>query len=190
MASKEEKVEEYFKAELDKLGIKHYGKTQASEVSPSIGKVLAEAPSKSGGSGINYPDIMLMLNSDKLNRHIPVMIEAKGGKNKLESLDTKTGKIKQVTTYESDSKPGAKNPHKKGDLNYNAIKDFAVNGAYHYAKVILESEDCDFDEVIFIGINGTTLDKDTNEISDPEQKAYYLSRNNKMQPKHMADCKK
>ena len=175
MASKEEKVEEYFKAELDKLGIKHYGKTQASEVSPSIGKVLAEAPSKSGGSGINYPDIMLMLNYDKLNRHIPVMIEAKGGKNKLESLDTKTGKIKQVTTYESDSKPGTKNPHKKGDLNYNAI------------KVILESEDCDFDEVIFIGINGTTLDKDTNEISDPEQKAYYLSRNNKMQPKHIEE---
>lgn len=38
MASKEEKVEEYFKAELDKLGIKHYGKTQASEVSPSISR--------------------------------------------------------------------------------------------------------------------------------------------------------
>lgn len=190
MASKEEKVEEYFKAELDKLGIKHYGKTQASEVSPNIGKVLAEAPSKSGGSGINYPDIMLMLNSDKLNRHIPVMIEAKGGKNKLESLDTKTGQIKQVTTYDSDSKPGAKNTHKKGDLNYNAIKDFAVNGAYHYAKVILESEDCDFDEVIFIGINGTTLDKGTNEISDPEQKAYYLSRNNKMQPKHIEELDK
>ncbi|MSE06825.1 restriction endonuclease subunit M, partial [Lactobacillus salivarius] len=81
----------------------------------------------------------LLLKSRKLNRYIPVMIEAKGGKNKLEKLD-KEGNIEQVKLWDSDSKEGAKNPHKKGDPNFNSIEKYAVNGAYHYAKIILEDE--------------------------------------------------
>ena len=141
----EEKVEEHYKDCLKELGITYYGKTQASQLNESIANALKEAPSKSGGSGNNYPDIMLMLKSRKLNRYIPVMIEAKGGKNKLEKLD-KEGNIEQVKLWDSDSKEGAKNPHKKGDPNFNSIEKYAVNGAYHYAKIILVDEQLRFEE--------------------------------------------
>lgn len=184
----EEKVEEYYKKVLDDLGITYYGKTQANLMNKSISDALTSAPSKSGGAGSNYPDIMLMLNSKKLNRHLPVIIEAKGSKNKLEKMD-KDGNIVQIIPWASDSKEGAKNPHKKGDPNPSAIVQFAVNGAYHYAKHILESEFSSYDEIIFIGINGTELDED-NKVKNPEQKAYYLSKLNKFQPKHIADLDK
>lgn len=55
MASIEEKVEEHFKSLLDDYGIRHFGKTE--EINGSITKALREADSKSGGSGVNYPDI-------------------------------------------------------------------------------------------------------------------------------------
>ena len=180
----EEKVEDFYKRTLDNLGITHYGKTQAHLMNKSIEDALAQAPSKSGGQGNNYPDLMLMLNSTNLNRQIPVVIEAKGSKNKLEKL--KDDEIVQTVPWGSDSKPGAKNPHKKGDPNSTAIVQFAVNGAYHYALSILESDLALFKEIIFIGVNGTELDANNN-LANPEQKAYYLSRENKMQPKHIKE---
>lgn len=175
--SVEEKVEEYYKSYLDKLGIRHFGKTEV--INQDIYEALRTAKSKSGGSGINYPDIQLLLQ-DRYTRRLPVMIEAKGGKNKLEKLD-KEGEIIQVTTYPSDSREGAKNPHKKGDPNYSTIKNYAVNGALHYGKAILEYSN--FDEVLIIGINGTTLKN--GSISDPERKAYYISKKNNYVPKHV-----
>lgn len=97
----EEKVEEYYKKEFDNYGIRHFGKTES--INDDITSALKEADSKSGGAGINYPDIQLLLD-DGHARRIPVMIEAKGGKNKLEKLN-KEGNIIQTTTYASDSKP-------------------------------------------------------------------------------------
>lgn len=182
----EEKVEDYFKNKLRELSIVSYGKTQADKLDESINEALKTTPSKSGGTGNNYPDIMLMLNDDKLNRHIPVMIEAKGGKNKLEKLAA-DGTITQTVLWASDSKAESKHPHKKGDPNNSAIVNYAVNGAYHYAKAIINNSD--YDEVIFIGINATKLD-DKNIPIDPEQKAYYLSETNKMQPKHIKELDK
>lgn len=177
--SVEEKVEEYYKRSLDELGVRHFGKTE--NINSDISNALGEAQSKSGGKGNNYPDIQLLLQ-DKYSRRLPVMIEAKGGKNKLEKI-TKDGEIIQVTTYPSDSREGAKNPHRKGDPNYSTIKNFAVNGALHYGKAILENSN--FDEVLIIGINGTTLKEGT--VSDPETKAYYVSKKNNYVPKHVAE---
>lgn len=96
----EEKVEEHFKTLLDNLGIWHFGKTE--EINGSITKALKEADSKSGGSGVNYPDIQLLLQN-KTRRDIPVMIEAKGLKGKLEKL-TSDGDIDLVS--------GGKNPNR------------------------------------------------------------------------------
>ncbi len=93
MASAEEKVEEFYKAQLDELNIRHYGKTE--EINSSITKALKEADSKSGGSGNNYPDIQLLLQNST-RRDIPVMIEAKGTKNKLEKL-SKDGDIELIS---------------------------------------------------------------------------------------------
>ena len=86
MPSIEEKVEEHFKSVLDDYGIRHFGKTE--EINSSLAKALKEAESKSGGLGMNYPDIKLLLQN-KTRRDIPVMIEAKGSKGKMEKLTPK-----------------------------------------------------------------------------------------------------
>lgn len=78
---------------MDNLEIRHFGKTE--EINGSITKALKEADFKSGGSGVNYPDIQLLLQN-KTRRDIPVMIEAKGLKDKLEKL-TSDGDIELVS---------------------------------------------------------------------------------------------
>lgn len=181
MASIEEKVEDYLKKILDKLGIRYFGKTE--KINEAIAIALKNTNSKSGNSGNNYPDIKLLL-SGKYNRHIPVMIEVKGSKNKLEKLD-KEGNIVGITAYKSDTK--SKNcdiKHKKGAPNFSAIKDYAVNGALHYGKAILDGEA--YNEVIIIGVNGTTLDENGKPI-DFESKAYYVSTKNNCVPKHIKE---
>lgn len=162
MASIEEKVEEYFKALLDDLHIRHYGKTE--EINSSISKALRDADSKSGGSGANYPDIQLLLQN-KTRRDIPVMIEAKGAKGKLEKL-TADGEIELVSN--------GKNPNR-------AVQQFAVNGALHYGLAILDEGT--YSEVIIIGINGTTLEE--GRVKNPEVKAYYVSKKNDEVPKEL-----
>lgn len=178
--SVEEKVEEYYKRYLDRLGIRHFGKNE--KINEDINRALQLSKSKSGGSGMNYPDIQLLLDNNH-SRWIPVMIEAKGGRKKLEKLD-KEGNITQVTPFLTDSKPNARNPHKKGDPNYSAITTYATNGAMHYGQAILNNSN--YNEVIIIGVNGTVLN-DKGVISDPEQKAYYLSVKNNGVPKHIKE---
>ena len=81
MPSIEEKVEDHFKSVLDSYDIRHFGKSE--EINSSITKAFREAESKSGGPGMNYPDIQLLLEN-KTRRDVPVMIEAKGSKGKME----------------------------------------------------------------------------------------------------------
>lgn len=178
MASIEEKVEEQYKRMLKDLKVRYYGKTEG--INPNITNALKNADSKSGGSGNNYPDIKLLLNNST-GRYIPVMIEAKGSKNKLEKL-AKDGSIVGVTYYESDGKPNKDGipTHHKGDCNYNAVRNFAVNGAVHYGEAILNEGT--YNEVIVIGINGTTLDV-KGTVLDAECKVYYISEKNSRVPK-------
>lgn len=178
MTSIEEKVEEQYKSLLNSLGIRHFGKTEV--INPNITNALKNADSKSGGSGNNYPDIQLFVEN-ATRRGIPVMIEAKGSKGKLEKL-AKDGSIVGIAYYESDGKPNKDGvpTHLKGEPNYSAIKDFAVNGAVHYGNAILDEGT--YSEVIVIGINGTTLNSD-GSVADAECKAYYLSTKNNRIPK-------
>lgn len=178
MASIEEKVEEQYKSLLDNLGIRHFGKTES--INPNITNALKNADSKSGGSGNNYPDIQLFIEN-ATRRGIPVMIEAKGSKGKLEKL-AKDGSIVGVTYYDSDGKPNKDGvpTHFKGEPNYSAIKNYAVNGAVHYGNAILDEGT--YSEVIVIGINGITLNSD-GSVADAECKAYYLSTKNSRIPK-------
>ena len=169
MASIEEKVEDHFKSLLDNLGIRRYGKNE--KINDAIASALESAKSKSGGDGKNYPDIQLLLQN-KNRRDVPVMIEVKGSKDRLEKLD-KEGRI--VTTYVTDAKK-----HKKGDLNYPIIQRYAVNGALHYGMAILDARA--YDEVVVIGANGTALD-DGGDVQDPEFAAWYVSRKNDCVPK-------
>ena len=180
MPSIEEKVEEYYKSKLDFLGVRHYGKTE--RINQAIYNALQSADSKSGGNGANYPDIQLLIHNNH-QRYIPVMIEAKGLKNKLVKFD-KNQEIIGVTYYEQDSKPSRDGTtlHHKGDANYTAVKQYAVNGAVHYGEAILNEGT--YKEVIVIGINGTTLD-DFGKPSDPECLAYYISEKNRRIPKQI-----
>ena len=163
--SVEEKVEEYFKAQLDRLKIRHYGKTES--INRTIDDALKKADSKAGTSGNNYPDIKILLQN-KTRRDIPVMVEAKGKKGKLEKL-TKDGEIELIS--------GGKNPN-------SAVMNYAVNGALHYGNAILAEGT--YKEVVIVGINGTTVNAD-GIISDPEIKAYFLSQKNNWVPKLIED---
>ena len=162
MASIEEKVEEHYKKVLDDLHIRHYGKNEA--INDSISKALKETDSKSGGAGSNFPDIQLLLQN-KTRRDIPVMIEAKGTKGRLEKL-TSDGSIELVSN--------GKNPHR-------AVQEFAVNGALHYGKAVLSEGT--YNEVIIVGINGTTMVD--GAVADPEIKAYYVAKKNDSVPKEI-----
>lgn len=164
MASIEEKIEELYKRKLDDIGLRHFSKTE--KINDSIDNALKEANSKSGGGGNNYPDIRCLLDN-KHGRTIPVMIEAKGTKNKLEKL-SKDGSIVGITY------------NKEGKANTSAIQQYAVNGALHYGIAILDHST--YEEVIIIGINGSTLD-DAGIPADPEYKAYYVSKKNSKMPK-------
>lgn len=164
MASAEEKVEEYYKAQLDELNIRHYGKTE--EINSSISKALKEADSKSGGSGNNYPDIQLLLQNST-RRDIPVMIEAKGTKNKLEKL----------------SKDGVIELKSEGGGPHRAVQQYAVNGALHYGLAVLDEGT--YSEVIIIGINGWELVD--GRIINPELKAYYVAQKNGKVPKEITN---
>lgn len=164
MASIEEKVEDYYKGILDSHEIKHYGKTE--KINDSITEAMKKSDSKSGGTGSNFPDIQVMLENST-RRNIPVMIEAKGSKNKLEKL-TPSGDIEIISN--------GKNPNA-------AIQQYAVNGALHYGLAILNESS--YNEVIIIGVNGTTIVN--GKVSDPEVKAYYVSKKNDKVPKEIAE---
>ena len=162
MTSIEEKVEDYYKALLDELGIRRFNKTE--RINSSITKALEQAESKSGGSGMNYPDIQLFLE-DSTRRAIPVMIEVKGAKNKLEKL-TSDGDIELISD--------GKDPKR-------AVQQFAVNGALHYGQAILREGT--YGEVIIIGVNGQMVENGV--VKDPEIKAYYVSKKNNEIPKEI-----
>ncbi len=178
-SSIEEKVEEIFKKQLDRFKVKHFTKTES--INPSIDEALRNSVSKSGGSGNNYPDIKVLIETSKMRR-IPVMIEAKGIKGKLVKL-TKSNDIELVTKWSSDSKEGAKNPHKAGDDNYSTIQSYAVNGAIHYANAILDGKG--YSEVIAVGVNGYKKSGDV----EVEIEAYYVSEKNNRVPKRIPKVK-
>ena len=161
----EEKVEDIFKNQLNEFNIKYYTKTES--INEAIDFALKNSVSKSGGSGNNYPDIKLLIESSNMRR-IPVMIEAKGTFGKLVKM-TADGDI-ELVTY-----------NKNGDANYSSIQGYAVNGAVHYVNAILDGE-C-YNEGIAIGINGY----EKNDDIYTELEAYYVSEKNNRVPKKIGN---
>lgn len=151
--SKEELVEDIVKERLKQNNIKILRKTDS--INKEIDEALKKAESKSGGKGGNLPDIKLYLDNNK-GRRIPVMIEIKGTKGKLEKLE-KDNTISQKPTARS---------------------QFATNGAIHYAKAILDNVP-EINEVIAVGINGY------GEVKKLEIKGYYVARTNGAVPKEI-----
>lgn len=160
----EEQVEDIAKKQLSK--VKYYTKTEV--INFEIEKALKIAPSKSGGSGKNFPDIKLFIETKDI-KHIPVMIEVKGKKGDFIKLNS-NGEIENKT--------------KDGSPHFNNINKYAVNGAVHYANAIIEHTDS-YKDVIAIGINGYYQ---SNEIV-LEIGVYYVSNSNYCIPKKVADYK-
>jgi type I restriction enzyme M protein len=160
MASIEAQVTDRCKEKLKELDVRYYVGTE--DINPEIAAALKTANSKSGGSGGNFPDLQCLLD-DERGRCVPVMIELKGSKGKLEKLD-KDGSISN---------------------EQRAIQGFAVNGAVHYGMALLTHID-DLQEVIIIGINGSEIDS-TGGVKDFTCKAYYISKKNGNVPKHISE---
>ena len=105
-------------------------------LNPIIDKALADYKTKSGGNGINRPDAKALLTTSDL-RHIPILIEYKGYKDKLVKLDV-NGQVDNKTA--------------KNEPNYKNISSYAVNGAVHYAHALLHYTD--YKDIISIGVTG------------------------------------
>lgn len=157
----EEKVEEIAKSQLDALKLKHFIKTES--INFEIDEALRKFPSKKGGSGNNFPDIKLFLES-KTGRKLPVMIEVKGTKGDFIKLD---------------DKGGIENTKLDGSPDYSNIQKYAVNGAVHYANAILNLTES-YKEVIAIGVNGYY---DATDNINMEYGVYYVSKDNLLIPK-------
>lgn len=139
---------------------KEYGLTyylEQQSLNSEIDEALNSALSKSGGAGGNRPDAKLLLQTKELS-YWPVIVEYKGYKDKLEKL-TKDGDLA--------------NDGKNGLPNYNNISGYAINGAVHYSKAILQYTS--FTDVIAIGVTGW-LD-DYNQLQT-QIVAYYVSKAN------------
>lgn len=159
----EELVEDCAKKQLS--GVKYYTKTET--INNEIEKALKDAPSKSGGTGANIPDIKLFIQTKSM-RHIPVMIEIKGKKGAF---------IKLNADDEIDNKK------KDGSENFANINKYAVNGAIHYANAIINYSSS-YKEAIAIGMNGY-YDEGNSLIS--EIGVYYVSLDNFCIPKKVGN---
>lgn len=158
----EEKVEDWAKQQFAPGS--YFTKTQS--INHEIDEALHNAPSKTGGSGNNYPDIKFLLQSPQGN-YIPVMIEVKGTKGAL---------IKRNDAGIPD------NINKSGEPNYTNIAKYAANGAIHYANAILRLAPS-YKEVIAIGVNG--YEERTGDIQH-ELSVWYISKENLFIPKEVA----
>lgn len=120
-----------------------------------IDESLKNSPSKSGGTGGGRPDYTIIVSDG--DKTIPVLIEYKGSKGKLEKID-KQGLI----ILRGDD----------GNFDYKlAIPQYAVNGASYYAMNVVK--DTSYQEAIAVGVNGS---KDSSGAIQYQIHAYVLNK--------------
>ena len=146
-------------AELANGWLKSYDldyKLEQESLNREIDNALSEYFSKSGGTGGNRPDVKILIEFNF--KKYPVLIEYKGYKNKLVKLDS-NGEVE--------------NKNSKNEPHYSNIKNFAVNGAVHYANAILHYTN--YTEIFAIGMTGY---KDEIGNLKYEIAVYYVSKKN------------
>ncbi|PUD13012.1 restriction endonuclease subunit M [Helicobacter pylori] len=148
-------IADKFNNELRSYNLEY--KLEQESLNKEIDEALKNYASKSGGLGGNRPDVKLLLNTQDPNRRIPVLIEYKGLKDKLIKLD----KNKLVENFKNHE------PH------YKNIKEYALNGALHYANAILHHTS--YIECIAIGITGY---KDNKGDICSQIAVYYVNKSN------------
>ena len=120
---------------LKEYGLKFF--LENEDTGTAIDGALQEYVSKSGGKGGNRPDAKIISENPDDMKHYPVLIEYKGYKDKLVKLDGQ-GQIE--------------NQNAQKEPNYKNIKNYAVNGAVHYANALLHYTT--YDEVFAVGMAG------------------------------------
>ncbi|EMH42939.1 N-6 DNA methylase [Helicobacter pylori] len=148
-------IADKFNNELRKYQLDY--KLEQESLNTEIDEALKNYASKSGGLGGNRPDVKLLLNTQYPNRRIPVLIEYKGLKDKLVKLD----KNKLVENF------------KNHESHYKNIREYALNGALHYANAILQHTI--YTECIAIGITGY---KDNKGGIRSQIAVYYVNKSN------------
>lgn len=141
--------------------LKEYGldyRIEQASLNDEIDNALEEYASKSGGSGGNRPDAKLLLHDSNMVDW-PILIEYKGYRDKLIKLDA-GGQIDNRNL-------------KKNEPNYKVIKDYAVNGAIHYANALLHYTG--YTDIISIGMTGW---KDKEGNLNHKIGVYYVSKDN------------
>ncbi|RVZ90005.1 VRR-NUC domain-containing protein [Helicobacter pylori] len=148
-------IADKFNNELRSYNLEY--KLEQESLNKEIDEALKNYASKNGGLGGNRPDVKLLLNSQDPNRRVPILIEYKGLKDKLIKLD----KNKLVENFKNHE------PH------YKNIREYALNGALHYANAILHHTS--YTECIAIGITGYKDDKGgiCSQIA-----VYYVNKSN------------
>lgn len=132
-------------------------KLEQESLNQEIDNALLEYASKGGGKGGNRPDAKLLLQDSSLNFY-PILIEYKGYEDKLEKLDT-DGNIENRTA--------------KNEPNFKNIKEYAVNGAVHYANALLHHTS--YTDIIAVGVTGY---KDSKDKLQTKIGVYYVSKSN------------
>lgn len=132
-------------------------KLEQESLNQEIDNALLEYASKGGGKGGNRPDTKLLLQDSSLNFY-PILIEYKGYADKLEKLDI-DGNIENKTA--------------KNEPNFKNIKEYAVNGAIHYANALLHHTS--YTDIIAIGVAGS---KDNKGKLQTKIGVYYVSKSN------------
>ena len=147
-------------ADLANGWLKSYGldyKLEQESLNYQIDNALKAYESKGGGKGGNRPDVKLILK-DKNENYFPILIEYKGLKGKLEKLDS-NGEVQNRTA--------------KNEPHYKNIKEYAVNGAVHYANAILHHTS--YTDIIAIGMTGY---RDSSNNIQSQIGVYYVSKKN------------
>ena len=132
-------------------------KLEQESLNQEIDNALNDYFSKSGGKGGNRPDAKLLLQDKQLN-YFPILIEYKGYKDKLIKLNA-DGQVDNLTA--------------KNEPNFKNIKDYAVNGAVHYANAVLHHTS--YTDILAIGITGY---KDDSGDLQHEIGVYFVSKDN------------
>ncbi|KAA6500143.1 N-6 DNA methylase [Helicobacter pylori] len=151
----EPQIADKFNNELRSYSLDY--KLEQESLNTEIDEALKNYASKSGGLGGNRPDVKLLLNTQDPNRRVPVLIEYKGLKDKLIKLD----KNKLVENF------------KNHEPYYKNIREYALNGALHYANAILHHTI--YTECIAIGITGY---KDNKGDICSQIAVYYVNKSN------------
>lgn len=148
--------------ELDLYNVEY--KLQQEMLNQEIEDALREYESKSGGNGGNRPDAKALITDPISLKKYVILFEFKGYINKLIKLN-KDGEIDNVKS--------------NGEANYTNIRDYAVNGAIHYANAILHHTS--YEDIFAIGVVGD------GEPLKLKYGVYYISKENFGKPQEIAN---